>query len=224
MGSLTAVWEPKNRMNSSGVMKMERENRLETGLRIWKDVYSQRRDREAEIGAHLSAEVLYNMACPAGLEASTPEAMNHLSRCPLCLEEWVQWRSALSAVASLEHEHGEEDGASTVMACGMREAAATAGSEEAVNIRSSCGRFVFGLFPQVDHPEKGMLTLEAVSDGHVNVEGKYAIVRDGNGSVVLEGRLHHGRLARICNHISEIDLSTWTLVVNEKENPQSMKT
>ena len=192
---------------------------METGLRVWKEVYSQRPEQETEIGGHLSTEALYKMACPSGLEASAPEAVNHLSRCPLCLEEWALWRNALSTVESLDNEDGEKEDAWAVMACGMREAAATAGPEEAVNIRSSCGRFIFGLLPQVDHPEKGMVTLEAVSDGHMDVEGKYAMVRDGNGSVVLEGRLRHGRLARICDNISEIDLSTWTLVVHENGNP-----
>ena len=155
------------------------------------------------------------MARPAGLEGSAPEAVNHLSLCPLCLEEWASWRRALTVVDELENADPEEGEHSGVMAYGMREAAATAKPEEAINIRSSCGRFIFGLLPQLDNPEKGMATLEAVSDGHMDVEGKWAVVRDGSGSVVLEGRLRHGRLARICDNISKIDLSSWTLVVNE---------
>jgi hypothetical protein len=49
------------------------------------------------------------------------------------------------------------------------------------------------------------------------VEGRYVTVRDRNGLVVLEGRLRHGRLARICEKLSEIDLTTWTLVVDGKK-------
>ena len=196
---------------------MDTENALASSLRIWKEVYSARTTRDGEIDDHLSMEALYSMAGPGGIEKEGDEALNHLSLCPICLKEWASWRRALTAVDELDRPEAIEDETIPVMAYGMREAAATAKPDEPINIRSSCGRFIFGLLPQLDNLEKGMVTLEAVADGDMTVEGRYVTVRDRNGLVVLEGRLRHGRLARTCEKLSEIDLTTWTLVVDGKK-------
>ena len=196
---------------------MNIENGLASSLQIWKEVYPVLTEEDREADDHLPMEALYNMAGPGGIEKADDKALNHLSLCPICLEEWASWRRALRAVAELDRPEADEDETIPVMAFGMREAAATAKPDEPINIRSSCGRFIFGLLPQLDNPEKGMVTLEAVTDGDMTVEGRYVTVRDRNGLVVLEGRLRHGRLARTCEKLSEIDLTTWTLVVDGKK-------
>jgi len=196
---------------------MNIENGLASSLQIWKEVYPVLTEEDREADDHLPMEALYNMAGPGGIEKADDKALNHLSLCPICLEEWASWRNALTAVAELDRPEASEDEPIPVMAYGMREAAATAKPDEPINIRSSCGRFIFGLLPQLDNPEKGMVTLEAVTDGDMTVEGRYVTVRDRNGLVVLEGRLRHGRLARTCEKLSEIDLTTWTLVVDGKK-------
>ena len=195
---------------------MNIENGLASSLQIWKEVYSVLTEEDREADDHLPMEALYRMAGPGGIEKEGDEALNHLSLCPVCLEEWASWRRALTTVDELDRPEASEDETIPVMAYGMREAAATAKPEEPINIRSSCGRFIFGLLPQLDNLEKGMVTLEAVADGDMTVEGRYVTVRDRNGLVVLEGRLRHGRLARTCEKLSEIDLTTWTLVVDRK--------
>jgi len=195
---------------------MNTENALQPYLQSWKEVYQARTDADREANDHLPMEALYRMAGPGGIEKEGDEALNHLSLCPVCLQEWASWRRALTTVDELDRPEESEDETIPVMAYGMREAAATAKPEEPINIRSSCGRFIFGLLPQLDNLEKGMVTLEAVADGDMTVEGRYVTVRDRNGLVVLEGRLRHGRLARTCEKLSEIDLTTWTLVVDRK--------
>ena len=195
---------------------MNTENALQPYLQSWKEVYQARTDADREANDHLPMEALYRMAGPGGIEKEGDEALNHLSLCPVCLQEWASWRRALTTVDELDRPEESEDETIPVMAYGMREAAATAKPEEPINIRSSCGRFIFGLLPQLDNLEKGMVTLEAVTDGDMTVEGRYVTVRDRNGLVVLEGRLRHGRLARTCEKLSEIDLTTWTLVVDRK--------
>ena len=196
---------------------MNTENGLASSLQIWKEVYPVLTEEDREADDHLPMEALYNMAGPGGIEKADDKALNHLSLCPICLEEWASWRRALRAVAELDRPEADEDETIPVMAFGMREAAATAKPDEPINIRSSCGRFIFGLLPQLDNPEKGMVTLEAVTDGDMTVEGRYVTVRDRNGLVVLEGRLRHGRLARTCEKLTDIDLTTWTLVVDGKK-------
>jgi hypothetical protein len=196
---------------------MNTENELASSLQTWKEVYPVRTEGDRGADVHLDMEDLYSMAGPGGIEKADDKALNHLSLCPICLEEWASWFRALRAVDELDRPEASEDETIPVMAYGMREAAATAKPEEPISIRSSCGRFIFGLLPQLDNLEKGMVTLEAVADGDMAVEGRYVTVRDRNGLVILEGRLRHGRLARICEKLSEIDLTTWTLVVDGKK-------
>ena len=196
---------------------METENALQPYLKIWKEVYQTRAEPYGKAESHLPMEELYRMAGPGGVEIADDKALNHLSFCPVCLEEWASWCNALTALDELDRLETGEDETIPVMAWGMREAAATVRPDEPVSIQSSCGRFIFGLLPRLDNQEKGMVTLEAVADGDMSVEGRYVTVRDRNGLVVLEGRLRHGRVARTCEKLSEIDLTTWTLVVDEKK-------
>jgi len=195
---------------------MNQKNSLQSLLQIWKEVYLDRTKTHGEEAGHLSVEELYRMAEPGGIERSEVEAVDHLSVCPVCLGEWASWRRALTAVDELESAEGMEEEEFPVMAYGMREAAATAKPEEPVNVRSSCGRFNLGVLPRLDNPQKGMVTLEAVADGEMSVEDRHFTVRDRNGLVLLEGRLHQGRLARTCEKLADIDLTTWTLVVDEE--------
>jgi len=196
---------------------MNQMNSLQSFLLIWKEVYSERTKPYGEERGHISVEELYQMAKPGGIKSSEVEAVDHLSACPVCLGEWASWRKGLTVIDELEGTEGTEEEGLPAMTYGMREAAATAKPEEPVNVRSSCGRFILGLLPRLDNPEKGMVTLEAVADGEMSVEGRYFTVRDRNGLVLLEGMLRHGRLARTCEKLSDIDLTTWTLVVDEEQ-------
>lgn len=194
---------------------METGNELESCLLMWKDVYSKPRETTEGVGMHLSMEDLYRMAEPGGMAKAGEEAMEHLSLCPACLEEWASWRRAITILEDLKREEAEPEESVPDFAYGMREAAATGRPDEPVSIRSRCGRFVLGILPKVNDPEKGMVTLEAVADEEISVEGKSVMLRDRNGLLLLEGTLRNGRLARLCEDLSRIDLSTWSLVVDE---------
>ena len=197
---------------------METENELESCLLVWKDVYSKPRETTEGVGVHLSMEDLYRMAEPGGMDRAAEKAVDHLSLCPACIEEWASWRRAITTLEELEGDEAAPEKAVPDFTYGMKEAAATARPDEPVSIRSSCGRFVLGILPKVNDPEKGMVTLEAVADEEMVVEGKSVMLRDRNGLLLLEGTLCNGRLARLCEDLSRIDLSTWTLVVDgEKE-------
>ena len=129
---------------------MEKENQLASSLQIWKETYPVRTTRDGEIDAHLAMEALYTMAGPGGIERADDKALNHLSFCPICLEEWASWCSALRTVDELERPEEVENEIIPCMAYGIREAAATDKPDEPISIRSSCGRFIFGLLPQLD--------------------------------------------------------------------------
>lgn len=195
---------------------MNRVNTLEHYLQVWKEVQSVPSERGTGQGDHLSMEMLYRMAGPGGIEKSSTDEVDHLSLCSECLEKWASWRRAITVVAEFEKINAGEENAFPLITYGLREAAASLASREPVSMRSSCGKFVLSLLPQVDNPDKGLVTIEAAADGTMSVEGRHFIVRDRNGIVVLEGKLHHGRLARACDRLTDFDLSAWTLAVNDK--------
>jgi hypothetical protein len=195
---------------------MNQSHSLHTILHIWKEAYTDPAKGNSKEGNHLSAGELYAMAKQDGMVKAQPEAMNHLATCPRCLQEWAAWRRAVTAVNELDDPEAINE-EFPAMAYGMREAAATEKPMEPVSMRSRCGRFILGLFPQVDNPHKGMVTLEAVADREPSAEGRHCTIRDRNGLVFLEGKLHHGRLARTCERLRDIDLTTWTLMIDEQQ-------
>jgi hypothetical protein len=194
---------------------MNRENTLEQCLQIWKEVRVDATEQSAEPVSHIPMHALYRMAGPGGIEKSSDEEVDHLSLCPECLDKWVSWRLAIHDAMELNRPEAGEEDASMIFSCGLREAAASLGASEPLTMRSSCGRFILGLLPQVDDPDRGLVTLEAAAEGSMSVEGRRFIVRDRNGFVVLDGKLYHGRLARTCERLSALDLSAWTLVVDD---------
>ncbi|MBW2215602.1 MAG: hypothetical protein JRF34_00160 [Deltaproteobacteria bacterium] len=186
-------------------------------LRHWKDVHTPGAENKDAKGVHLSSEDIYRMAEPEGIEKSPRETIEHLSLCPRCLSKWAEWLKAINAVADLEVDEGYERNASPQMSYGLLKAAATEGPKDPLSLRSACGRFALNLLPQMDNPEKGMVTLETAGSAEADLEGCRILLRDANGLVILEGKLRHGRLARLCENISGIDLNTWTIVVQKEE-------
>jgi hypothetical protein len=159
------------------------------------------------------------MAEPGGIEKCPKEEVNHLSLCPLCLKQWADWRKAISAVADLEEGNDPQEEEASSMTYGLLKAAATDKPKGPISLRSICGKFLLNLLPRVDDPEKGMVTLETTGPEDASLEGRHVTVRDGKGLVFLEGTLRHGRLARLCEILSDIDLNTWTIVLGESSEP-----
>lgn len=180
------------------------ETDLNEYLKIWRDV-----GEHAASGHHLASDTLYQMARDGGLEQASPADVAHLSLCPVCVNQWAEWRKALSAVAALE---GEPPAAT--LTYGIRQAAATRKTvAEPVRLPSACGRFVLSLLPQMDDPDRGMVALEAVGEGGRELDGQSVIAKDRLGIVMIAGRLREGRLARRSDQISTFNLTLWTLVV-----------
>ncbi len=196
---------------------MSKAHTLDQGLRIWKEEGRLPPPASRYPDGHIPMETLYRMAGSGGIDASDDAAVHHLSLCPDCLETWASWRQAVTAVEELDSNEAVDAETSQPVVYGLRQAAASFESREPFSLRSSCGKFVLGVLPQVDNPDRGLVTIEAAAEGEMPVEGRHFMVRDRNGRVVLQGRLHHGRLARTCERLNDLDLSAWTLLVDEKQ-------
>ncbi|MCP4623091.1 MAG: hypothetical protein GY850_06120 [bacterium] len=190
---------------------------LKPFLQIWKSIFIVRM-KSSKIISHLSRRELHAMAETGGIEKAGKESMAHLSGCPVCLHEWAEWRRAISTVEGLEEEDDEDDEQMPFsVSHGMLEAAATEGKKRSLRLNSKCGKYTLGLNLQMDDPGRGMITLEAATAEGVSVEDRQVTVRDRNGLVLVKGRLRNGRLARVHDNISEIDLTTWTVFLKNEE-------
>jgi len=187
---------------------MNKKIQLMQALKTWQKTYMDQIDSGKLAVTHLSDEEIYPLAENSGIEQAVPEALEHLSLCPICMEKWAAWREAISAVEN------EEPGADMIMSYGTLElkAAATDKPFEAMTSLSSCGRFTLGLLPQVGDPKKGLVTLDVVTKDEPALENRYVMVRDRGGRVFLRGKIHQGRLARRYDKLEDIDLSKWTVI------------
>jgi len=189
---------------------MKEEKKLQAYLRIWENIHTDRVKADQYDTSHILEEDIYKMAEDGGMERADPKAIKHLSLCPVCMDNWVGWREAISV---LEQGGAEEE---SIMSYGLVEAAATHGIKEAISYDSACGRFTLTLSPHLNFEEEWLVTLRAVED-NISSEGMYIEIRDRNGGILLEGRLVNGRLARYRGDLSNVDLSKWTIIEKKEE-------
>jgi len=168
---------------------MDEEEKLQSYLRIWKNICTEKSKTDPYDIPHIPEEDIYKMAEVGGMGKADPEAIEHLSLCPICMDSWIGWREAVSV---LKQDEAEKE---YIMSYGLVEAAATHDVKEAINYHSACGRFTLTLSPPMDSGEQWLVTLRAMDD-HISFEGIFIEIRDRNGVVLLEGRLVNGRLAR----------------------------
>jgi hypothetical protein len=170
---------------------------------------------------HPDAAILYRMTLPGGLADADRADIDHLARCPACLEKW----ELLTRVMA-DSDPGDDLGAApetdpTVISYGFLKAAATAFSEP-VFLHSHCRRFVLGIFTDPEQPDQGMVTLDVTDttgsrEGTDSMEDRQALVKDARGKLALKARIHHGRAAARIADINQYDFSTWTLTLSPAE-------
>lgn len=183
---------------------------LQQRLKIWQEHFIPEDHNQGE---HLSDEVLYQLATAGSIDHADQEALEHLSLCPICLDKWSNWQIAIS-ITEKKQQHSEDE----FISYGMLEAAASAGPVQPLNMPSHCGSFCLGLFPNIENPEAGLLTLEVTGHTTEGYEGRRVTVRDKKGIILIDGPIHEGRIARPYSQLADLDLSSWTIAFNTEED------
>jgi hypothetical protein len=176
-------------------------------FKLWHAHASEAKRQKLDREKHPSSEEIYRLALPGGASQSPPENLQHLSLCPLCLRTWAAWRQALSDV-----DESDED-TSVCMTYGFLKAAASRQQPEPIRMVSACSRFCLSILPQLESTDEGLVTLEAVAEEGQRWNNRRAVVKDRHGRILLEGHLKQGHLARYHPHLSVMDLSKWTVVI-----------
>lgn len=176
---------------------------LKEGFQYWNNV----REQERTDVDHISDNQLLILSGVEGLKGVSTAIISHLSTCPKCLNRWVKScreQRELEAVPQFSDEY---------LIYGGLEAAASLGTIEPVQMKSSCGKFSLGVLPASGDPANALITLEAQSDTASLLEEKKLTVREKNGTIILTGHLQGGRLVGTFSDIRKINLSVWTLQV-----------
>lgn len=180
------------------------DEQLEEFFHIW---HKQGLLQEGDPG-HIDEARIFGLAHAENMAAATDHEIDHLSTCPTCMEDWSFWvRVRQSSDNDMDMDFP------AVLSGGMLRAAASPGGVEALRLQSFCGRFMLGILPEIDNPEKAMITLETVADSDRSLDARTAEVRDANHRIILTGRFAQGRIAGICDHVNRIDLGAWTLII-----------
>lgn len=182
-----------------------KQTQLANALSAWYGDHTVPRD-------HLPLETLYRFSLDRGLETASDSDLDHLAACPDCMDQW-------ELLCQMDAESGDdlspggdlstEKEPAPMIGWGRLKAAADDGFEPMV-LKSDCGRFQLGLFPEPGEAGKGMVTLDVLS-GTPAMEGARVLVKDAAGHTVLAARILHGRTAARIGNLDTLDFSLWTV-------------
>lgn len=180
------------------------ENHLKKYINIWhEESIAVPLDKE-----HLSPERIYELGIPGEIPAAPAKELNHLSVCASCMSDWAFWSRVHT-----ENPGELPENEPSMITGGMLKAAASPGKKEALKLKSACGRFLLGVLPEIEMPDRGLITLETIADAQEIYNGKTVSVRDAKNRNILSGVIENNRIARRCKIFHKIDLSTWTLII-----------
>jgi len=193
------------------------DQQLTRAFREWQPETTQSTNPELE--PHLNESQLLHLAAAGGLEAATPKELRHLDACAICFGAWAAWRRALSATqdqTDTVKQTPNQDSPTTadddfICAFGFQEAAASSTPEtsEPRIYTSNCGSWRLELLPGRESPKRGLLILTALQGNKATGQ---ITVFDRRGKEILAGSLENGRLARLCEDFTGLDLSVWTVI------------
>jgi hypothetical protein len=162
---------------------------------------------------HLSAQKLYQFSLEEGLQKAKNIEINHLSLCPKCLNAW---KTLCDLTGSTKADDYYEKEGHSILSFGVLQAASSK-ITGALSVKSACGKFVLGIFPEVDNPKKAMIVLETEDDART-YQGMIANVRDSKNNIIMDAQIKHGRAAVKIDNLDAIDLSTWSIILSKSSD------
>lgn len=176
---------------------------LAEGLQIWAE---QRVQAELK---HLGDEQINQLASPGALASCSEAILDHLGSCPPCL---ARLKTACEERDSHE-AHFEDEAADDWYSGGTLEAAATEEKDPSLRLPSNCGNFILKILSEKGQEKRGMVVLELQGEFASRFESSEIQVRDNSGSLLLEGTVIGGRLARLVENVESYSMQSWSLVV-----------
>lgn len=146
-----------------------------------------------EAGEHIPPAELYEFLRQPGERAG--EVLAHLESCPRCAQELRQMQESLA--------QAEERLAGWDVAWPK---AAASPQTSTQRILTEAGKYTIEIHPHTVQRNRGIITLQVSPQYRALLEGKRVSLKDGEGRVLLEGKIVNGEAAQEVEGLDRIDV------------------
>jgi len=154
-----------------------------------------------DIGEHISPAELYELLIqPQGIDLGE-EQLNHLTRCPVCLQE----------IKNITESRKEAEAWDIALP-----KAATSESEWPKRIRLEAGKYSVTIRRNIHQTNKGLVVLQVEEAYKDALEGKSVKLLDGRNHICLEGTIFDGKISQEIENLDTVNLKSLTVRPNEK--------
>ncbi len=139
----------------------------------------------------LPSDVLDRLAKPNGLNKTADNIVDHLSRSPKDIRQWLKRLEQNNSMAN----RLDQTEPTIISSYGYLKAAATRELFlKAITLPSQCGHFKLTILPQKGVAEKALAILEADKETAQQIEGRDVSVWDSRQHIILQGVMQNGKV------------------------------
>ncbi len=165
---------------------MNRRMSVNTALQVWGE------QRTAAGGAgHISPPELYELLIHPLNNGIKEQLLEHLTRCPVCLQEAKEIQAAIEAAAAWDL---------------VLPRAAASEIEWPKRIPSEGGKYVIEIRRSVSKERQGVITVKVAEPYKSRLEGKTVSVTDGMGRRLVTGQISDGEVSQVIDEVDGIVL------------------
>jgi hypothetical protein len=132
-------------------------------------------------GPHIPPATLYELLIQPPDPPTTEPLLQHLTRCPVCLQELQELAQSL----------GESECWDTALP-----KAAASEMRGPVRVPTEGGKYTIIIRRRVADERQGVMTVEVAAPYRAQLEGKSVTVRDGQGRLLVRGRIINGEVSQ----------------------------
>lgn len=164
---------------------MRKRMTLKEVLAVWRD---QRVSAE-DLGEHLSPAELYTLLIQPSHNRKRDEILDHLTRCPRCLQECKEIAESIEEAA--------------VWDVALPKAAATEMAWPK-KMPAEGGKYLIEIRRYLGKENKGVITVKVEERYKAALEGKSIVVTDGRGRLLLKGPISDGEVSQVIEGLESI--------------------
>jgi hypothetical protein len=138
-------------------------------------------------GPHIPPATLYELLIQPPDPPTTEPLLQHLTRCPVCLQELKE------LAQSVREAEGWDTALPKVAASEMR---------GPVRVPTEGGKYTIIIRRSVTDEQQGVITVEVAPPYRAQLEGKSVTVRDGQGRLLVRGRIINGEVSQVVEDLA----------------------
>jgi len=181
------------------IVNMDKRITIKEALENWRE----KAVLEEDIGEHIPPSELYELLIQSQDNEWAEERLNHLTRCPICLQE-------VKDIIACKKEAEAWDFALPK--------AATSEPQWPKKIRLEGGKYTVIIRRNIHEKNKGLVILQVEGDYRDTLEGKTVRLLDGQDRICLQGKIIKGEVSQEIEKLDEVNLQFLKVRPNRKED------